>query len=204
MSQELIYEHIYQPGKEGESVFVLLHGTGGSEKDLIPIAREVDSDFGILAVKGDVEEEGKLRFFKRKALGLYDVEDLMMRGARLEQFIEAAANYYGFNLEQVILMGFSNGANIAINVLMRPDTVIRYGVLMAPMYPVAVGQDLDCSHQHVFISMGNDDPIVSREDSQRVVKLFENRGAQIEEFWVRGHEITPAVVTAIQEWLETF
>ena len=106
--------HLYQAGKPDAPVFVLLHGTGGNERSLLPLVPHLNSEATVLSIRGNVSEQGMLRFFKRKAEGIYDIEDLHQRGTSLLKFIEEASQKYQFNMAQVILVGFSNGANIAI------------------------------------------------------------------------------------------
>lgn len=198
----LSYEHIYQEGQANKPVFVLLHGTGGNEKDMLPIAQAIDPSYGVLSVRGDVDENGQLRYFKRTGMGQYDLEDLAIRGENLQAFILAAAEKYNFKAEQAILVGFSNGANIAINLLLRPGTPLKYGIIMAPLYPLAVDSSLDLSQTKVLLSMGEEDPIVPLEGSHGVIKLFEDRGAKVSQIWVRSHQITKEVIQAAQEWLQ--
>ena len=202
MSQ-LTYEHIYQAGDKNKPVFVLLHGTGGNEKDMLPIAQALNPAYGVLSVRGDVDENGQLRYFKRTGMGKYDLEDLAERGENLEKFVQEAAKKYEFKVEEAILVGFSNGANIAINLLLRPNTPLKYGIIMAPLYPLEVDSSLDLSKTNVLLSMGEQDPICPVEESHKVVKLFEDRGAKVDQVWVRSHQITPAVIQAGQDWLET-
>lgn len=58
-------EHIYMENKKGAPVFVLLHGTGGTEKDLIGLGELLNPEYNILSVRGNVQENGMNRFFKR-------------------------------------------------------------------------------------------------------------------------------------------
>lgn len=196
-----MYHHIFKKGEENAPVYVLLHGTGGNEQSLIPLAHALDTKASYLSVRGDVSEFGALRYFKRKAEGVYDVEDLMERGDKLYEFIVEASKKYGFSLHQVILIGFSNGANIAINLLLK-GLDIQKGMLFAPMYPVEVSEEVDLSSVKVYLSMGKEDPIASVQDSEYVLSLFKNRQAQVHEFWVRSHEISPETVQEAKYWLE--
>ncbi len=59
------------------------------------------------------------RYFKRLSEGIYDEEDLMFRGQELAAFIQEVAKEKGFSIEQVVLVGYSNGANIALNLLLE-------------------------------------------------------------------------------------
>lgn len=184
-------KHIYKQGEQGKPVFVLLHGTGGDERDLLPLAKVLDPTYGILSVKGEISENGMARFFKRRGEGEYDLEDLEFRGQELYQFIEESSRKYKFNLADVVLVGFSNGSNIAINVILRDESLFKKALLFAPLYPVDLQQnEKDLSEFKVFLSMGENDPIVTPEQSKHVIEIFKERGAQVHETWVNSHEIT--------------
>lgn len=196
-------EYIYKPGKEGLPIFITLHGTGGDEHNLLPVAEALNADYGAIGIRGTVNENGMNRYFKRTAEGVYDLEDLEQRGHALQKFIEELSEKYNFSLEDVILLGFSNGANIAINLLLRENNRFKKAMLMAPMYPVELNFVNDLSDVKVFISMGEADPIVPFSESQRVIDLFKERNATIDGIWVNSHEINPQVIYAGKQWLTT-
>ena len=167
-----MYEYIYQAGQAGHPVFILLHGTGGDEHDLLPVAEVLDMEAGILSIRGNVSENGMNRFFKRHGEGNYDVEDLMRRGQELYEFIEEKSEEHGFSLEDAVYFGFSNGANIAINMLLLDESRINKAMLYAPMYPIDVEGTVDLPDTKVFLSMGENDPIVPVRESERLISIF--------------------------------
>ena len=68
--------HSILKGHPEAPAFVLLHGTGGDETSLLPIAQELNKQATVLSIRGDVSENGMNRYFKRLAEGHYDLEDL--------------------------------------------------------------------------------------------------------------------------------
>lgn len=194
-------EHIFKQGQAQAPTFVLLHGTGGNEHDLLPVAELLDPSYHALGVRGNVSENGMNRFFKRHGEGNYDVEDLKFRAHELHQYIQTAAQYYGFDINHVILVGFSNGANIAIELLLNADMPYRKGVLFAPLYPLDVDTHLDLSQKSVFLSMGENDPIVTVQQSHDVEQLFKQRGAHVTSYWVNSHELTRDAIEAAKATL---
>lgn len=198
-----MYEYIYNEGQSGKPVFILLHGTGADENNLLPVAEVLDAEATVLSIRGNVSENGMNRYFKRYGEGQYDVEDLMRRGQELYQFIEEKAEEYGFSLENAIYIGFSNGSNIAINMMLLDDSKINKAMLYAPMYPLDTEEALKLPDAKVFLSMGKNDPIVPKAESDRVINIFKDLGADVTEFWVNSHELNGDNLLAGKQWLET-
>ena len=87
--------HEFVPGTSSRTL-LLLHGTGGNERDLIPLGRELDANAALLSPRGKILENGMPRFFRRLAEGVFDLEDLKYRANELADFVSAAAQHYGF------------------------------------------------------------------------------------------------------------
>src|SRR2546430_3188048 len=108
---------------------LLLHGTGGNERDLIPLGRELDPNAALVSPRGKVLENGMPRFFRRLAEGVFDLEDLKYRTHELADFLAAASKVYGFDLQCVVALGYSNGANIAASELFLRPSLLSSAIL---------------------------------------------------------------------------
>src|ERR671922_1608501 len=109
---DLGFVHVFQPPAATDApILLLLHGTGGNEMDLLPVARSLAPTAGVLSPRGKVLERGMPRFFRRIAEGVFDLEDLAYRTEELAVFIEAAITTYGLPRDGIVAVGFSNGAN---------------------------------------------------------------------------------------------
>ena len=86
--------HDFVAGNSARTL-LLLHGTGGNERDLIPLGRELDPNASLLSPRGKVLENGMPRFFRRLAEGVFDLEDLKQRTDELADFVVAAAEPTG-------------------------------------------------------------------------------------------------------------
>src|SRR5437773_11423440 len=112
--------HDFVPGSSSRTL-LLLNGTGGNERDLIPLGRELDPNASLLSPRGKVLENGMPRFFRRLAEGVFDLEDLKKRTHELADFVIAAAKYYEIDIKNLIAVGYSKRANIAASMLLlRP------------------------------------------------------------------------------------
>src|SRR5215831_17749882 len=115
--------HEFIPGNSPRTL-LLLHGTGGNERGLIALGRELDPNAALLSPRGQVLENGMPRFFRRLAEGVFDLEDLKYRANELADFVTTAAQHYRFTTDQLIAVGYSNGANIAAAMLLlRPNVL---------------------------------------------------------------------------------
>jgi phospholipase/carboxylesterase len=192
-----------QGGEQSFTTFLLLHGTGGNEDDLIPLAYEIDKRAAILSPRGKVLENGITpRFFRRLAEGVFDLEDLKFRTNELADFVNDASKTYGFDLQCVIAVGYSNGANIAASMLLlRPET-LSSAILFRAMVPFVPKVLPDLSNKHIFMSSGLYDPIVSKQEAEKLFSLFEKAGADISLSWQEsGHELTMEEIRKAKEWL---
>jgi phospholipase/carboxylesterase len=185
------------------TTFLLLHGTGGNEQDLIPLANELDKRAAILSPRGKVLENGTTpRFFRRLAEGVFDLEDLKFRTNELADFVIDASKTYDFDLQHTIAVGYSNGANIAASMLLLRPEILSSAILFRAMVPLVPQTLPNLSDKHIFMSSGLDDPIVSRQETDRLFGLFKKAGADISLSWQEsGHELTMNEIRKAREWL---
>ncbi len=182
---------------------LLLHGTGGNEEDLIPLARQISSEASILSPRGKVLENGMYhRFFRRLAEGVFDIEDLKFRTNELANFVKDASKAYGFDMHRVIAVGYSNGANIAASMLLLHPEILSAAILFRAMVPLVPRVLPDLNNKYIFMSSGLYDPIVPKQDAKRLVELFKKAGAKVSLSWQNsGHELTIEDIRNAKEWL---
>jgi predicted esterase len=194
--------HEFVPGSSPRTL-LLLHGTGGSEQDLIPLGRELDPNAALLSPRGKVLENGMPRFFRRLAEGVFDLEDLKLRTNELADFVTAAARHYGFSLDNVVAVGYSNGANIAGSMLLLRPEIMNAAILFRAMVPLVPAQLPDLSSAHVWIGAGDQDPIIATSEGRRLVDLLREAGADVTiRFFHAGHGLTNGDLETAGHWLE--
>ncbi|CAM3714547.1 alpha/beta hydrolase [Marinicrinis lubricantis] len=195
-------KHIFQKGSnENERTLLLLHGTGGTENDLLPIAPMIDPSASVLSVRGSVLENGMPRFFRRLAEGVFDEEDLLLRTKELHEFLDQASEQYGFARNRIVAVGYSNGANIAGSLLFHYKDSLHGAVLHHPMVPRRGLKLPDLSQIPVFIGAGGNDPICSPEEMSELENLLKSAGASVTVHWEsHGHQLTRTEVDAAAEW----
>src|SRR5882672_7859039 len=193
--------HEFVPGSSARTL-LLLHGTGGNERDLIPLGRELDPDASLLSPRGKVLENGMPRFFRRLSEGVFDLEDLKKRTHELADFVVSDADHYKIDIKDVMAVGYSNGANIAASMLLlRPET-LSAAILFRAMVPLVPETQPSLSAVRVWIGAGTYDPIIPTPETKRLAELLRDAGADATmRYFQAGHELTPADVEAARDWL---
>lgn len=193
-------EYLYLPAENSQWTLVLMHGTGGTEQDLLSVGKAIGPSANLLALRGQVVENSALRFFKRKAEGIYDLDDLAIRREEITQLIQNLSEENSFDISKVIFVGFSNGANMAIDLLIHRDDLFTKAVLFAPLYPMSLPPSLDLSAHHIFMSMGKADPICDMNANLNLISKLQEKQAQLTVEWVHTHQITPTIVESAKNW----
>src|SRR3954453_8231751 len=131
---DLSFIHRFIPGKDsGRAPLLLLHGSGGDEHDLLPLAERIGPGRAIVSPRGKTNEKGITRFFPRPADGAWDLGDLEQRTAELADFVRSARGAYG--LPKPVVLGYSNGANISWSLLLPEPGASPGSILFPPMLP---------------------------------------------------------------------
>jgi phospholipase/carboxylesterase len=195
-------KHLFRKGSNIDSpTLLLLHGTGGDETSLLPLAENFYGGHSFLSVRGNVTENGMPRFFRRVAEGIFDEEDLIYRTQELNEFLDEAAETYHFNRNKLVAIGYSNGANIAASLFFHYRDALHGAILHHPMVPRR-GIDLpDLSGKPVFIAAGTNDPLCSLAESKELFSLLQQANAEVHLHWENnGHELTYQEAKAAAEW----
>src|SRR6266568_3554365 len=193
--------HEFVPGNSDRTL-LLLHGTGGNERDLIPLGRQLDPRAALLSPRGKVLENGMPRFFRRLAEGVFDLEDLKKRTNELADFVAAAAKHYKLAADQIVAVGYSNGANIAAAMLLLRPEILHAAILFRAMIPLVPENLPELSSVLVWIGAGDQDPIVPASETRRLVELLRRAGADVTmRFANASHALTEADVKTARHWL---
>ena len=205
---QLGFIHKFIPSEESDKdhdslTLLLLHGTGGEENDLIPIAKMLEiTNASILSPRGKVLENGMPRFFRRLAEGVFDIEDLKFRTNELADFVRDASKTYAFDLNRIMAIGYSNGANIAASLLLLRPEILFSAILFRPMIPLVPEPLPNLSNKRVLVSAGLRDPIVASYQTKDLIDLLIRVGANVSVQWQNsGHELTQRDVKLAREWV---
>jgi len=185
---------------QGAPLLLLLHGTGGDETDLVELGRQVMPGAYLISPRGDVLEGGAPRFFRRLAMGVYDMADIDRATTKLAAFIADQITRRGPS--GVAALGYSNGANILASVLFSAPTLIDCAVLMHPLIPFEPPVQPGLAGRKVLITAGRRDPIAPAAGTAQLAAYFTSQGAHSSIAWHEGgHELRPSELAAARDFL---
>lgn len=188
---------------DGEEPTLLLtfHGTGGTERQFHALGHELMPRAHVVSPRGEVSEGGALRFFRRTAEGVYDMEDLARRTADMAAFIGEERARTG--AARVVGLGYSNGANILASVLMARPNLVDEAVLLHPLIPFEPPAQPGLKGRRVLLTAGRRDPICPASLTQGLSDWLEGQGAEVRLLWhAGGHEVAPAEWSEVRRFLQ--
>ncbi len=200
--QEMKY--IYQPANFPTGyTLLLLHGTGSNESDMLPIGRELGFGMNILSLRGNVNENGMLRFFKRVSMGIFDEADLRFRTDEMLQSIKRISGKEGFDTNKIIALGYSNGANIAGSTLLMYPDFFAGAILFRPMQPyINPAAFSNAMRTPILMTNGIYDTTIEPEATKQYVQLLTNAGFDVAAYSLpTGHGLNQEDLRLAQQWI---
>jgi len=197
-------KYIYQSSAIPDAyTLLLLHGTGGDENDLLPLAKHFGNNFNVLSLRGNVSEAGMPRFFKRLGMGVFDEQDLKFRTEEMVAFITQLAEQENFDIKKIVALGYSNGANIAGSALLTHPDFLAGAILYRPMQPFKVVDKniKNTNNVPVFMSNGKSDPTINPADTAKLVTSLTNAGYNLSNHLLPvGHQLVQQDIQLSVEW----
>lgn len=193
-------KNVYIKGKNPR-LLVLLHGTGGDERSLIDLARFIDENASVLGVKGNISENGLNRFFRRIRPGIFDIDNLIEETKNLYDFINDFILQNNLDNHEMIIIGYSNGANILGSMLYHFGKFSKAAILMHPMVPIKNFPVVNQNSGNILITSGINDMLVSNKETIDLVNILQESGGKVTHLsFSEGHNISLPELNEIKKW----
>ena len=197
-------------GGDAHPTLVLLHGLGANEDDLLPLAVELGRD-DVLAIGARAPHPYLSGFGQGYAW--YDFEAPGQARARsveaavglLESFVEEVIAGYPVDPRRLFLLGFSQGAVMALAVsLRRPDLVAGVIALSGYLPPDSKPVRADEGRRlPVFIGHGTDDPLIGVQAARDAADALRTGGHEVSlHEYPAAHSLTAAELADVSGWLD--
>jgi phospholipase/carboxylesterase len=174
---------------------LLLHGSGGDENDLFPVAGALMPGAAFLSPRGKAVDQGLTRFF---AVDRHDVKE---RAAELAEWLSEAVKEYQIDVARFYALGYSNGANMAAALMLLHPGAIA-GACLLRARPVCVPETQpQLNGAPVLISAGQTDHLIAPEGAEALAELLTSAGARVDlAIQNAGHDLTPADFSLAKQW----
>jgi phospholipase/carboxylesterase len=189
-----------RPQDPDGTTLVLLHGTGGSEADLMPIARRIAPLSTLLGVRGRATEGGSNRWFRRTPAATFDQADLRSEAEAFAAFVEGAVTAYRLDVDRLAFLGYSNGASLLAAVIQLNLGVVRRAILLRGFQPVETYEARGLSSTSVLMLDGRDDPLVPSASALADDLLASGANVTVRAL-AAGHDLSGADVAEAAQWL---
>ena len=187
---------------------VLLHGYGADERDLLPIAHELDPRLRAVSLQGPIALGGPMRAWfnlSQDPAGRISFDAEEARGA--VGTVTAAVEEIAAQSPRPLLLGFSQGAGIALGVaLLRPDLVA--GVVSLSGVARAL-EDRDHAPADklrgfpVFAAHGLFDPLIPIHLGRGLRDTLVSLGVSVSwHEYPMGHMVVREEIEAARSWLK--
>lgn len=190
----------HTPENPDGSVIVLLHGTGGSEADLMPLAHRIAPRATLLGVRGRSTEEGINRWFRRHDAVTYDQADIRAEAEAFNAFMKDAVQSYGLNAGGISYLGYSNGANLLGAVLLLHPGLVSRAMLLRGINVLEDMPKPDLTGTEVLLLSGARDPFARMAPALEL--SLRRAGARLDvRSLPEGHELGAADLEMSKAWL---
>lgn len=196
-------KHIINKG-ENEHVIMTLHGTGGSATDLFDIANILDPLATKIGFEGRINENGMRRFFKRYPQGGFDLENLDLETEFLYKEMLSVLKANNLENKTVTVIGYSNGANIAKNIIKKYENVKFNNVVL--FHPSAISPGEAYSQQpnlNMLITFGKNDPYITEAQFLAMEAMLKQAKINVTSYaHSHGHQLISAELEQAKLMLE--
>ena len=200
---DLNYIHTFVPAPSNSSrpvTLLLLHGTGGDENSLLSLGNDLCPGAALLGLRCKVLENGMPPSFRRFTEA--GIGDIRSRTEELAQFIRAASERYGFSTRRLVVVGHSDGANLAASLILLHPHYLAGAVLFRVMVPSLPDLIRDFSNLFIFIGAATLDPLIPADQASELAAIFKSGGAKVAISWHQGgRELGEDDIQAARNWL---
>jgi phospholipase/carboxylesterase len=188
--------------RAGRPVVVALHGRGADERSLAVLAADLPDGVVLACPRGPVPEGGGAAWWQMHAIGYPVAASLAGTRARLLRWLDDE-----LPRADVALLGFSDGAVTAADLLLAQPHRFRAAVLLGGALPWSTGPPVEPGRLRgvaVQLSWGQDEDVVPRELLERTARwLLDVSGAEAEVHVEPGlaHLVDTAQVVRARELL---
>ncbi|MEA3443399.1 MAG: dienelactone hydrolase family protein [Bacteroidota bacterium] len=195
---------------DGQPVVFLLHGWNSNPANLVAIKRRLSKHYNYVAIQAPYKLGENLYSwfdikFKKKGIVIPKTSEFNSSRMKLHNFIEIYKKEKDISSEDVVVLGFSQGATMALELAVSYPESISAAMIVAGMFaqkrsindiPGDEICNIDFFHAH-----GTSDEIVPLKEARKIRRYLRNCPNYSFKKYKTGHEMTQAMLKDMKRWL---
>lgn len=196
---------------EAPPLLILLHGVGSNEMDLFSFVKQLPDKYLVVSVRAPITlSEGSYAWYQvdfSSGKPKFSFTEAEKSRVLIIQFIEQLKQKHAFDVKQIYLCGFSQGAIMSYSLaLTRPDLIkgiaAMSGRILEEIKPLMVSKD-KLKNEKIFISHGVNDGVLGFHYATESVEFFKTLGLNpVFKQYQAGHEINAQQLSDLIHWLQ--
>jgi phospholipase/carboxylesterase len=207
---DLSLAHHVLPARAGNAphpCLILLHGRGGDEQTLLPLARHLDERFLVVSARGPHKVLwGGYRWYDldSRGLGFPDRDKLLAGISLVRRLIQEISVLYSIEPGRLFLSGFSAGAVMAGTLALLHPELVQGAAMLGGYLPLhselPFRVDAVASH-HFFVGHGTEDRVVPVSLAREARDYLAGTEAALtyREYAI-NHQICPEEIADLAAW----
>jgi phospholipase/carboxylesterase len=181
---------------------VALHGSGADETTMLPFARAMDPDAGVVAPRGRVDQNGERRWFLKFTPTRFDEASVRAEAAAFATFVRKLADSGTTDPARTVFIGYSNGGNLVHAMMMLQPSLVRKAILLRCMPVLDRAPMTDLSGCEILCIRGAADETY-RSFSAPLAAQLRRRGASVSlRTAAADHMLGDEDIMIARRWLE--
>ncbi len=201
-----LIHRVLRPERDGpHPTVVMLHGLFGNEDVMWIFKHTLPPDWLLLAPRGIVQESPTHYSWHSRQPGEWpQIAQFDTAVTHLTHFIQSLPDLYNADLNQLYLMGFSQGAATALAIALRQPHWVKGIATLVGFMPLQVEDMLDdalLADMPVFMAVGTEDERIPLEVARQAGKTVRAMGAHLEyREYETGHKLNGEGMRALKQW----
>jgi phospholipase/carboxylesterase len=172
---------------------------------MLSLVNGLDDSFFIFSIRGHLSQPPGFAFFTIQGYGKPHREVFDEGVNKLASFIDFASEQFPIDLNRLYLLGFSQGAILAMTLGLTLGNKIKGIVALSGYIPLFVKEEYNIDHKEnlsVFISHGNMDQVLPFEWGRENVDFFNKFGIPVTfKEYSEGHTVSIENLRDFHTWL---
>jgi predicted esterase len=192
---------IRRPREPSGETLILLHGSGGNETTLMPLAEKIAPHAVLVGIAGRITQDGTKRWYERITPTSFVQSDIRAEAQALADFLADQVKKGEIDLAHTTFLGYSNGANLLAAFSLLHPGLIQRAALLRPMPVLEEAPATDLAKARFLTVIGEADTTYA-PFGPTLTEMLRSCGANVQTKLIKsGHDLGDEDVKAVSDWL---